>query len=125
MISAICRLVQVYVAVLRWFGLPWFGLPCPGTGAPIDGLQIPDWPRLVLAASNLANALELGYAGVDFVLDAARGPVVLEANARPGLAIQLANRCGLLSRLRRIDQLLPDTALKPEQRVELAAAISS
>jgi hypothetical protein len=26
--------------------------------------------------------------------------VVLEANARPGLAIQVANRCGMLNRLR-------------------------
>jgi hypothetical protein len=32
------------------------------------------------------------------VLDAKVGPVVLEANARPGLGIQIANRCGLLTR---------------------------
>jgi hypothetical protein len=40
---------------------------------------------------------------VDFVLDAERGPVVLEANARPGLAIQIANRTGLLTALRAVE----------------------
>ncbi len=40
----------------------------------------------------LGDALELGYLGVDFVIDAETGPVVLEANARPGLAIQVAHR---------------------------------
>jgi hypothetical protein len=34
------------------------------------------------------------------VPDAALGPVVLEANARPGLAIQIANGRGVLPRLR-------------------------
>ena len=32
------------------------------------------------------------------------GPVVLELNARPGLAIQVANRAGLLPRLRAVDE---------------------
>ena len=41
----------------------------------------------------------MGYIGVDFVIDAKIGPVVLEANARPGLAIQVAHRIGLLPRL--------------------------
>ena len=51
----------------------------------------------------LADGLGMGYLGVDFVLDADIGPVVLEANARPGLNIQVANRCGLLPRLRFLD----------------------
>jgi len=33
-------------------------------------------------------------------LDADGGPLILEANARPGLSIQIANRCGLWPRLR-------------------------
>jgi glutathione synthase/RimK-type ligase-like ATP-grasp enzyme len=33
----------------------------------------------------------LGYQGIDIVLDSIRGPLVLELNARRGLAIQLAN----------------------------------
>lgn len=72
----------------------------PDTGAPLAGLDIPDWPQLRDASMKLADELELGYVGIDFVIDANRGAVVLEANARPGLAIQVANRCGLLNRLR-------------------------
>lgn len=95
----------------------------PDTGASIAGLRIPFWDKLLSAASTLADALEMGYIGVDFVLDATRGPVVLEANARPGLTIQLANRCGLLPRLRFIERQ-PAEALTPERRLELVAAVS-
>jgi alpha-L-glutamate ligase-like protein len=78
----------------------------PDTKAPIAGLIVPDWDHVLAAAVRLAHGLELGYVGIDFVLDEARGPLVLEANARPGLGIQLANRCGLIERLRVIDSLL-------------------
>ena len=47
----------------------------------------------------------LGYIGVDFVLDRDRGPMILELNARPGLAIQIANGNGLLHRLRQVEAL--------------------
>jgi hypothetical protein len=50
----------------------------------------------------------MGYIGVDFVIDAKTGPVVLEANARPGLAIQVAHRIGLLPRLQLIDSTRAD-----------------
>jgi hypothetical protein len=43
---------------------------------------------------------------VDVVVDACDGPMLLEANARPGLAIQIANGRGLLPRLEAIDALL-------------------
>ncbi|HRU04705.1 MAG TPA: alpha-L-glutamate ligase-like protein [Candidatus Brocadiia bacterium] len=71
----------------------------PDTGRPIAGVQIPSWPQILETATRLSRALELGYVGVDIVLDERRGPVVLEANARPGLAIQTANRRGLLHAL--------------------------
>jgi alpha-L-glutamate ligase-like protein len=71
----------------------------PDTGVPIAGHRIPDWPAVLEVAGRLSRALELGYVGIDIVLDSLRGPVVLEANARPGLGIQVANRCGLRSRL--------------------------
>ena len=71
----------------------------PDTKEQIAGHKIPHWPLIVDAAERLSRALELGYVGIDIVLDSVRGPVVLEANARPGLGIQIANRCGLLSRL--------------------------
>ena len=48
----------------------------------------------------------LGYLGVDIVVDGDEGPLLLEANARPGLAIQIANGRGLLPRLEAIDDML-------------------
>jgi hypothetical protein len=41
----------------------------------------------------------LGYLGVDIMIDEAVGPLMIEVNARPGLAIQMANGVGLLRRL--------------------------
>ncbi len=58
----------------------------------------------------------LGYAGVDIVLDAQRGPLCLEVNRRPGLDIQKANGSGLLPRLRAIEGL-QSTQEAPEIRV--------
>ena len=72
----------------------------PDTAMPIVGIEIPHWKDVVDTSARLGKTLELGYVGVDIVLDAAVGPVVLEANARPGLAIQIANRCGLSRRLK-------------------------
>lgn len=91
----------------------------PDTGAEVAGVTIPFWDRVLDAAMRLADALELGYLGVDFVLDAAVGPVILEANARPGLAIQVANRRGLLPRLRWIDRRLAGSASVAERRAWL------
>jgi alpha-L-glutamate ligase-like protein len=90
----------------------------PDTGATIEGLEIPFWNRLLAAAMELADAVKLGYLGVDFVLDAGIGPVVLEANARPGLAIQVANRCGLRRRLQWIDAQ-NEAERAPDRRFEL------
>ncbi len=78
----------------------------PDTGAAIQGFQIPFWNVLLTAAMDLADNLGLGYVGIDFVVDEKAGPLVLEANARPGLAIQIANRCGLAPRMEIIDQQL-------------------
>ena len=58
---------------------------------------------LTLAAS-CYELTGLGYMGVDIVLDKDKGPLILELNARPGLNIQIANRKGLLPRLRLIEQ---------------------
>jgi alpha-L-glutamate ligase-like protein len=95
----------------------------PDTGHSIDGLEIPCWNDLLTAAMELADAVELGYLGVDFVLDAQRGPVVLEANARPGLNIQVANRHGLLPRLAYLDAQ-PADRLEPRCRRELIAELA-
>ena len=90
----------------------------PDTGELIGGLEIPGWHELLAAAMKLSDAIEMGYIGVDFVVDAKIGPVVLEANARPGLAIQVAHRIGLLPRLKMIESL-PAEAVRGERRWDL------
>ena len=96
----------------------------PDTGAALAGLAVPAWPQILTAAMTLADGLELGYVGVDFVLDATGAPVVLEANARPGLAIQIAHRQGLQSRLALVDAQ-PAEMLAPARRMELVARLAA
>jgi alpha-L-glutamate ligase-like protein len=76
----------------------------PDTGASIVGFQVPYWPVILQIARQVSEAVQLGYLGVDVVLDRAHGPLLLEANARPGLAIQIANGQGLLRRFEEIDR---------------------
>lgn len=80
------------------------------TGAPIGGISVPAWAEVLALARRLAAAIGLGYCGVDIVVDERGCPIVLEANGRPGLTIQIANRCGLLRRLAEIDELLGEPA---------------
>jgi len=77
----------------------------PDTGAPVIGLRTPYWRQVLDMSRRVAEAVGLGYLGVDIVIDAVQGPMLLEANARPGLAIQIANARGLISRLEEIDEL--------------------
>lgn len=93
----------------------------PDTGAIIKGFQIPFWNTLLTSAMDLADNLGLGYIGIDFVVDEKVGPLVLEANARPGLAIQVANRCGLAPRMERIDQKITE-AISFEDRLAWIAS---
>jgi predicted ATP-grasp superfamily ATP-dependent carboligase len=62
----------------------------------------------------------LGYLGIDMIIDKDRGPLLLELNARPGLAIQLANRTGLRERLEKVQKAPPKVLDKPETRVSWA-----
>jgi alpha-L-glutamate ligase-like protein len=75
----------------------------PDTGMPVVGMKVPHWREVLTMSRRVAEAVGLGYIGVDIVIDAEDGPMLLEANARPGLAIQIANGRGLLTRLRAID----------------------
>ena len=86
----------------------------PDTGRPVVGLRVPYWGQVLSLSRRVAEAVGLGYVGVDVVIDAERGPLLLEANARPGLAIQIANARGLMPRLQEIDALLerPETPLE-------------
>ncbi|MGB0631818.1 MAG: alpha-L-glutamate ligase-like protein [Alphaproteobacteria bacterium] len=71
----------------------------PDTLNPVSGVQIPNWDKLLDIAARSYEMTDLGYQGIDLVLDADRGPLILELNARPGLNIQIANREGLAHRL--------------------------
>ncbi|HSM93890.1 MAG TPA: sugar-transfer associated ATP-grasp domain-containing protein [Anaeromyxobacteraceae bacterium] len=67
----------------------------PESGARLVGLQVPRWDEVLEVARRTAGSVPLGYLGIDVVLDAERGPLVLEINARPGLEIQNVNALGL------------------------------
>jgi len=92
----------------------------PDSGADLMSIRIPDWPILIELAARSADATGLGYIGADIVMDRTRGPLLLELNARPGLAIQIANGAGLAPRIRAVDALRPrffrDSARERVQR---------
>jgi alpha-L-glutamate ligase-like protein len=89
----------------------------PDTGNRVEGIQVPSWDRLLLMGARSLAMTGLGYVGVDMVLDREHGPLLLELNARPGLAVQMANRKGLRGRLERIDRAAPEIFSTPESRV--------
>lgn len=75
----------------------------PDSGRSVIDIEIPAFDHILDIAVRAADRTHLGYVGADVVVDAVRGPVILELNARPGLAIQLANRAGLRPRLDTVD----------------------
>lgn len=91
----------------------------PDTGNAVAGVQIPHWPRVLEIAARSHELTGLGYQGIDIVLDRSRGPLILELNARPGLAIQLANGAGLRARLDAVEAQRPSLATV-EERVAFA-----
>lgn len=93
----------------------------PDTGEPVRGIEVPHWPRLLDLAARCHELTGLGYLGVDLVLDRDQGPLMLELNARPGLAIQIANGRGLRHRLDAVERALPRLSTV-EARVSFARA---
>ncbi|MDX5335375.1 MAG: alpha-L-glutamate ligase-like protein [Marinobacter sp.] len=91
----------------------------PDTGLALENIQIDSWEDMLEMASRCYEATGLGYMGVDLVVDAYKGPLLLELNARPGLAIQMANGEGLLPRLRNIEAL-KRPHFSPRERVQYA-----
>jgi len=84
----------------------------PDTGEQLLGRRLPLWDAMLDMSRRVANAVGLGYLGVDLVLDPDRGPLLLEANARPGLAIQHANAAGLVPRFKAIDEEMTNGQFK-------------
>jgi D-alanine-D-alanine ligase-like ATP-grasp enzyme len=68
----------------------------------VGDVTVPQWDAMLAIAARCHDAVPLGYLGVDLVLDAELGPLVLELNGRPGLTIQLANRRGLRATMERL-----------------------
>ena len=89
----------------------------PDTGVDLLTLKVPLWREHLEIASKAYEMTGLGYLGADIVLDEQRGPMMLELNARPGLAIQIANLIGLSGRLKEIDKTYPQ-GLAPLERVD-------
>jgi alpha-L-glutamate ligase-like protein len=77
----------------------------PDTGRALAEVALDAWPSILELAAQCYEMTGLGYLGTDIVIDQDRGPMLLELNARPGLAIQIANRRGLLPRLRHVERL--------------------
>ncbi len=98
------------------------GLPIdvhPDTKRPLSELVIPDWVECLRLASSCYEMTTLGYLGADIVLDANKGPLILELNARPGLAIQMANGYGLNPRIDLVDSVV-DQNLSVAERVDFS-----
>jgi alpha-L-glutamate ligase-like protein len=95
----------------------------PDFGTLLAGIAIPHWEELVLLAARCQELAPLGYLGVDLVLDAELGPLVLELNARPGLGIQIANGRGLRRIFDAVDRAAPLPS-EPMLRAKLARDIA-
>ena len=99
-----------------------FGHPVhqhPDTHKKFSELEIPHWDKLLPLAAACYEMTGLGYLGVDIVLDRDQGPMIIELNARPGLAIQVANSAGLKPRIT-IIEALKQIDPSPESRVEFS-----
>lgn len=88
----------------------------PDAGS-IRGLKIPFWDTILMIASKVQLETNLGYLAADIAIDNTSGPVLLEINARAGLAVQIANLAPLRKRLERIQGIKVTT---PEKGVRLA-----
>lgn len=87
----------------------------PDTGHNLMGLKLPFWREILELAARCHDMVELGYLGADIVLTPDHGPILLELNARPGLAIQIANLAGLVPRLEKIRLEAPKGLLAKER----------
>ena len=89
----------------------------PDTKAELSNLCVPFWKEHLLIAAKAYEMTGLGYLGADIVLDKDKGPMMLELNARPGLAIQIANSKGLKDVIKKVDKFYPQN-LTPEERLD-------
>ncbi|MBJ3762524.1 alpha-L-glutamate ligase-like protein [Maribius pontilimi] len=94
----------------------------PESGAPLSGIELPEWDKIVEMSARCSEPTGLDYLGVDIVFDQERGPLLLELNARPGLSVQLSNGIGLETRLSQItDWVRPEHTL--EERIAFGKSL--
>jgi len=93
----------------------------PDLGIGLIGVQIPQWDTILKMAVTCQEMTGLGYLGVDIMIDETLGPLMIEVNARPGLAIQMANGIGLLKRL---EPIVEQHRCKPEADLTAKIAFS-
>ena len=84
----------------------------PETNKKVNGITIPHWDKILRMSIQTQMASKLAYLSVDMLIDAEKGPVVLELNDQPGLSIQLANMQGLKKRLERVEGITVSDADK-------------
>jgi alpha-L-glutamate ligase-like protein len=94
----------------------------PESKIKIRGNKIPQWHEILLLASKVADVSQLGYVGIDIVIDQNKGPIILEINSRPGLSIQNANLASLRTRMDRVEDM---EISSPERGVEVAQSLFS
>ena len=92
----------------------------PDTGRELKELVVPLWEDVLLLAARSYEVTQLGYLGADVVLDKQRGPLLLELNARPGLAIQVANGRGLEPRVELAELQANTRQRTAKERVDFA-----
>lgn len=85
------------------------------THEKLSELIIPHWDQTLEIAAKIADFIPLGYLGCDFIYDAQTGVNLLEVNARPGLAVQIANRTGLKPRLEKVTQHIKEKSAETFQ----------
>lgn len=94
----------------------------PDTAQPLSNVQIPYWDDILLMAARSYDVTQLGFIGVDVVLDKDRGPLLLELNGRPGISIQIANRFGLRHLLQNA-MARADEGHRAKARVQIAKTL--
>lgn len=94
----------------------------PDTISPLAGLTIPHWKSFLKIAASCYEMTNLGYLGVDLVLDKKLGPLMLELNARPGLNIQIANTLGITKQYQQLIKSIDlNQSQTPNQRIKIIA----
>lgn len=87
----------------------------PDTDSVFSELKVPHWDAILPLSAACYEMTGMGYLGCDIVIDKNKGALILEVNARPGLAIQIANNKGLLDRLDYVEHKAPKST-SPEER---------